>query len=119
MLRPSPARRSICRQVQTPRRRLGFGSGLAAARSGQDISALLRKRDGLDCERARILLLVVADDVGQLAFRDPRGIADLRHRDGLGEAVLDGLDLGLVAFYRDLVEFAVALDQQQAVTEGS
>src|SRR6266851_1649294 len=145
MLRLSLARRSISREVQTPRRHLGFGSGLAAARSGQDIrycslpnyfltaniqttlpcgtllsiSALLRKHDRLDRERAGILLLVVADDVGQLAFRDPRDIADLRHRDRLSEAVLDGLDLGLVAFYRDLVEFAVPLDQQKAVTEGA
>src|SRR5229473_2993464 len=137
MLRLSLARRSISREVQTPRRHLGFGSGLAAARSGQDIrycslpnyfltaniqttlpcgtllsiSALLRKHDRLDRERAGILLLVVADDVGQLAFRDPRDIADLRHRDRLSEAVLDGLDLGLVAFYRDLVEFAVRPDR--------
>src|SRR5216684_4761984 len=145
MLRLSLARRSISREVQTPRRHLGFGSGLAAARSGQDIrycslpnyfltaniqttlpcgtllsiSALLRKHDRLDRERARILLLVVADDMRQLAFRDPQGIADLRHRDRLGEAILDGVDLGFVAFYRDLVEFAVPLDQQQTVAESA
>jgi hypothetical protein len=62
--------------------------------------ALLRQRDGLDRKRAGVLLLVVADDVRQLTFRDPRGIADLCYRDGFGEAVLDGLDLGLFAFYR-------------------
>ena len=79
--------------------------------------ALLRQRDGLDRKWARILLLVVTDDVGQLAFRDPRGIADLSHRNRLGESVLDDLDLGLVALDRNLVEFAVALDQQQAVAK--
>ena len=49
--------------------------------------------DGLDRERAGIVSLVVADDVGQLAFRDPSGIADLRHRDRFGEAFRYGIDL--------------------------
>src|SRR6266852_3136049 len=114
MLRLSLARRSISREVQTPRRHLGFGSGLAAARSGQDIrycslpnyfltaniqttlpcgtllsiSALLRKHDRLDRERAGILLLAVAEGahrvrVVQLARRFQRG-------DRAGLAVLDG-----------------------------
>jgi hypothetical protein len=57
----------------------------------------LRQRDRLDRECAGILLLVVADDRGQLALRYPGGIADLRHRDGFNKTVLDGLDLGRVA----------------------
>jgi len=78
---------------------------------------LLRQRDRLQRERAGVLGLVVADDVGQLAFRDSAGIADLRHRDRFGKTVLDGVDFGVVALDRDLVEFAVAFDQQQAAAK--
>src|ERR1039458_3411992 len=78
---------------------------------------LLRQADRLERERTWILPLVVADDVGQLAFRDPSGIADLRHRDWFGEAVRDGFDLGLVALDRDLVQPAGAFDRQEVITE--
>src|SRR5258708_33248822 len=75
----------------------------------------LRQRDRLERECAGIHALVVADDVGQFAFRDPGGIADLGHRDSFNNTSLDGLDLRGLAYDPDLVELPVALDQQDAV----
>src|SRR5215467_13370674 len=78
---------------------------------------LLWQRDGLEREGAGILSFVVADNVGQLAFSNPTDVADLRHRDWLDEAILDGLDIGFVALDRHFVEFAIAFDQQEGVAE--
>src|SRR5215831_5874013 len=106
----------FCRK--SPRAREPAASSTAnpsRRRRRPDVSrALLRQGNGLEPEWPRVLPLVVADDVRQLAFRDPGDVADLRHRNRLGKAVLDGRDLGLAAFDRHIVELAVPLDQEEA-----
>src|SRR5689334_18621247 len=58
---------------------------------------LFRQRHRLEREGSRIFSLIVADDVGQLAFGYPGGVADLRHRNRLAKTIHDGFDLRFVA----------------------
>src|SRR5580700_4785757 len=110
-----------CRDANLPAsmrgRRRGYGSSRlrrAASRMMARLrswcwpadSALIRQCDRLDGEGTRVFSLVGAEQERRLAFRDPAGVADHRHGNGLDETILNGLDLRRVVLDRDLVQSA-------------